>query len=126
MTQNTNLNSLWCHNNPLTGSLILNGLNLLTDFVGANNPSLECIQVDNAANADAGIGQYMDWLKDDTAEYSEHCFYTAIPDTNFEAILAAYDDISGDNLIPTANIEGITFLDVSYQNIADLSGIEEF
>lgn len=54
--------------------------------------------------------------------------YTAIPDANFEAALDAlgYDDIPGDNQVPTANIEGITNLDVNSQNIADLTGIEDF
>ena len=54
--------------------------------------------------------------------------YTAIPDANFEAALDAlgYDDIPGDNQVLTANIEGIISLDVSSQNIADLTGIEDF
>ncbi|WP_459212195.1 T9SS type A sorting domain-containing protein [Aquimarina rhabdastrellae] len=52
--------------------------------------------------------------------------YTAIPDANFETALAAYDDIAGDQQIPTNNISSITALDVSNKNISDLTGIKDF
>ena len=52
--------------------------------------------------------------------------YTAIPDANFETALAAYDDIAGDQQIPTNNISSITALDVSNKNISDLTGIKSF
>lgn len=54
--------------------------------------------------------------------------YTAILDTNFEAALGAlgYDDVSGDGQVPTALIENVEVLNVSFQNIADLTGIEDF
>ncbi len=54
--------------------------------------------------------------------------YTLIPDANFEAALEAlgYDDISGDNKVPTANIENLTSLSVTNAGITDLSGIEDF
>jgi len=52
--------------------------------------------------------------------------YTAIPDANFENALSAYDDIPNDGQVPTANINTITSLDVNTQNIADLTGIEDF
>ncbi len=52
--------------------------------------------------------------------------YTAIPDVHFEAALSAYDDIPNDHQVPTAAIDTITVLNVESQNIADLTGIEDF
>lgn len=55
--------------------------------------------------------------------------YTSIPDANFEAALEAlgYDDISGDNQVPTELIEVVTNLDVStYIGITNLTGIKDF
>ncbi|WP_377712960.1 matrixin family metalloprotease [Pseudofulvibacter geojedonensis] len=52
--------------------------------------------------------------------------YTAIPDDNFEAELSAYDDILGDNRVPTNNINTITLLDISDSGIQDMTGIESF
>jgi hypothetical protein len=52
--------------------------------------------------------------------------YTSIPDSNFELALSAYDDIPGDLQVPTANISGLTQLDVSNKNIGSLIGIKDF
>ncbi len=62
--------------------------------------------------------------------------YTTIPNTDFENALSAYDDISGDNQVPTANINGITTLVItnpspaSYPTantfLSDLTGIQDF
>ena len=61
--------------------------------------------------------------------------YTAIPDPNFENALSAYDDIPNDGQVPTANISGITSLDVNNDpaeggsllfEITDLTGIQDF
>ena len=52
--------------------------------------------------------------------------YTTIPDPNFEAALSAYDDIPSDGQVPTANISGVTSLNVSNKSISDLTGIEGF
>lgn len=53
---------------------------------------------------------------------------TAIPDNNFEqALIDLGLDIGPlDNLVPTANINTITNLDVSQSNITDLTGIADF
>ncbi|GAA4276686.1 leucine-rich repeat domain-containing protein [Aquimarina mytili] len=58
--------------------------------------------------------------------FSSYAQYTAIPDTNFEAALSAYDDVASDGQVPTANISSLTTLDVSNSNISDLAGIEDF
>ena len=52
---------------------------------------------------------------------------TAIPDANFEQALInlGYDNVI-DGGVLTANISGVTFLDVSNGGISDLTGIEDF
>lgn len=53
---------------------------------------------------------------------------TAIPDPNFEQALInlGYDTGVPDGSVPTANISGVTNLYVSFKNISDLTGIEDF
>lgn len=53
---------------------------------------------------------------------------TSIPDFNFEQALInlGYDTGTPDGSVPTANISGVTTLDVSNKNIATLTGIENF
>ncbi len=53
--------------------------------------------------------------------------YTTIPDPNFELSLMqqGYDDIF-DGQVLTSSISGLTYLDVSNKNIADLTGIQDF
>ena len=53
--------------------------------------------------------------------------FTTIVDANFEQALInlGYDNIL-DSSVLTSNVDTITFLDVSYQNISNLSGIEGF
>ena len=60
---------------------------------------------------------------------SIHAQQTYIPDANFEAYLEANGMGNGtvnDNYVTTASISGVTTLDVSNQNIADLTGIQDF
>jgi hypothetical protein len=54
---------------------------------------------------------------------------TYVPDDNFEAYLEANgmgNSIPNDDYVTTANINTVTFLNVNSQNIADLTGIEDF
>ena len=53
---------------------------------------------------------------------------TAIPDSNFEQMLInlGYDSGTPNGLVPTANIDTITYLNVYSSNISDLTGIEDF
>jgi hypothetical protein len=53
---------------------------------------------------------------------------TLIPDPNFEQALIdlAYDTAPINGSVPTANISGVTYLDVFNNNITDLTGIEDF
>lgn len=52
---------------------------------------------------------------------------TYVPDDNFEQALIdkGYDDVLDDYVL-TANIVNITFLDIQYLSISDLTGIEDF
>ena len=53
---------------------------------------------------------------------------TLIPDPNFEQALIdlGYDTAPINGSVPTANISSVTNLEVSYRNIADLTGLEDF
>ena len=53
---------------------------------------------------------------------------TYVPDDNFEQALIdlGYDTGALDDYVPTANINSITYLNVSNKNIAALTGIEDF
>jgi len=53
---------------------------------------------------------------------------TYIPDDNFEKALInlGYDSGILDDFVPTANINTISYLDVSKKNISDLTGIKDF
>tara|TARA_R110000868_G_scaffold173829_1_gene410208 strand:+ start:17579 stop:18973 length:1395 start_codon:yes stop_codon:yes gene_type:complete len=58
-------------------------------------------------------------------DYSQNTF---VPDDNFEQALIdlGYDSGALNDLVPTANINTITNLDVNTKNILDLTGIEDF
>lgn len=60
--------------------------------------------------------------------FNSLCQNTFIPDDNFEQALIdlGYDSPPLNDNVPTANISGITDLDVSARNISDLTGIEDF
>ena len=54
---------------------------------------------------------------------------TYIPDGNFESYLEENgmgNEIDNDNYVATENISGVTMLFLDYQNISDLTGIEDF
>ena len=52
---------------------------------------------------------------------------TYVPDDNFEQALIdlGYDDVLDDYVL-TANISGVTYLNVSSKEISDLTGIQDF
>ncbi|MBE9489881.1 MAG: leucine-rich repeat domain-containing protein [Bacteroidetes bacterium] len=53
---------------------------------------------------------------------------TYVPDDNFEQVLIdlGYDSGSLDDYVPTANINTITYLEMQFLGITDLTGIEDF
>ncbi|MCD6597486.1 MAG: T9SS type A sorting domain-containing protein, partial [Bacteroidales bacterium] len=77
----TSLTTLDCSDNDLNSLDIKNGNNsILLSFDASNNPSLQCIQVDNATAANTGQAPYTNWKKDATATYSEDCASLGIDD----------------------------------------------
>ncbi len=105
-----NLTSLDLRNIDLTKVKILN-----ID----QNPDLSCVSVDDVAYARGNFTA--------NVEYSIGCEdYTYIPDDNFEAALSSLDDTPNDNYVPTASIENLTSLDISNNNIADITGLTGF
>ncbi|MBQ4820917.1 matrixin family metalloprotease [Aquimarina sp. MMG016] len=114
------------HTNNLSSFNIQNGNNAnITAFELANNSSLTCVQVDDAAYSTTN------WTDVDAqTNFSEtaYCEYTAIPGASFEGTLEflGYDDIPGDGRVPTALIKGITTLSIAGMDISDLTGIEDF
>ncbi|MCG2611460.1 T9SS type A sorting domain-containing protein [Flavobacterium sp. SM15] len=63
-----------------------------------------------------------------TGIHSSNAQYTTIPDANFEQALVdlGIDTMNGDHKVLTSAISGVTSLNISNRNIADLSGIENF
>ncbi|WP_299125302.1 T9SS type A sorting domain-containing protein [uncultured Tenacibaculum sp.] len=124
-------------NNQLTSLNVANGNNTnFTWFDAQGNADLTCITVDDI-NPDSGI-----WHKDATANYALYCDLTNIPDANFENYLETHDangntvavgnilsmgnGIANDNQVATSKIKDVTTLDISSQNISDITGIEAF
>jgi Leucine-rich repeat (LRR) protein len=126
LSQNTSLEILDCSANQLASLDIKSGNNTTITFFNASlNPSLTCIEVDDAAYSTTN------WtLIDAQTSFNEDCHYneTFVPDDNFEQALIdlGYDSGPLDDYVPTANIDTITTLDISSKGIADLTGIEDF
>ena len=118
----------------LTFLNVRNGHNeILTEFNTIANYNLECIEVDNANDANAGIGVYGFWDVLDNATFSFDCdsedVFVFIPDSNFEQVLIDLGiDSDGvvDQKVWANDISTITLLDVSNKSINDLTGIEGF
>ena len=125
-SNNAELTSLICSSNLLSSLNGRNGNNgILATFYASNNPDLLCIEIDNEAN----IGE--SWSKDENASYTENCHYTEVyvPDDNFEAALSVIiveTSNNNDDYIPLASIEILTTLDISNNNIVDLTGLQKF
>jgi len=124
LSVDTSLMSLVCSTNLLTNLNIKNGKNSKIDKLDVtDNPDLRCILVDDVVNSN----NKTDWKKDNSAQYALSCIdYTYVPDDNFENALAAYDDISNDNYVPTSNILTVQYLKIDSSNISNLTGIEKF
>ncbi|RZJ53626.1 MAG: T9SS type A sorting domain-containing protein [Flavobacterium sp.] len=120
---------LYANSNQLTSLNLKNGNNVNFQLLYlnlTNNPNLSCIQVDDKVYSDANWST----KKDATASYETTCtsYYTEIPDSNFEKKLIDLGiDTDGLNgKVTIANIEKVTYLDLSNSNISDLTGIEKF
>ena len=131
LTGNTALTFLNCSNNDLTCLDLKNGNNTSMTLDATSN-LLSCITVDNVAwstanwtapgEIDAGVVFSTSICPACTTGY------TYVPDDNFEQALITlgYDTLPLDNYVLTANISGVTSLNVGGNSIADLTGIEDF
>lgn len=127
LSQNTSLIELYAQGNNLSLLNIKNNNNTnITYFNTLGNPNLECIEVDNITYSNTN------WTNIDTqTSFSEDCDaipLTFVPDNNFEQALIdlGYDLGPLDDYVPTETIEVVTNLNVGFENITDLTGIEGF
>jgi Leucine-rich repeat (LRR) protein len=132
VSNNHNIGGLTVSNNPLSSLNIKNNNNFIMFVMEADNLAAACcIQVDDQTNtppADTGTYTY-DWIIDATAIISEDCTptLTYVPDDNFEqALIDLGYDTTLDDFVTTSNINSITNLDISNNNIHNLTGIEDF
>ncbi|MDH7447527.1 hypothetical protein [Aquimarina sp. 2201CG14-23] len=133
-----NIIQLRIANNQLTSLNVANGNNdNFTWFDALGNPDLTCIKADKVVQLYPDI-----WQKDATASFALYCDLTYIADVNFENYLETHDadgnvvtvgdplsmgnGIVNDNEVPTSKIETVVELNVESQDIADLTGIEDF
>ncbi|WP_298893797.1 matrixin family metalloprotease [uncultured Psychroserpens sp.] len=138
LSQNIVLEELYADDNNLRILNAANGNNMaITDFEIDFNPNLTCVLVDDAAYS----LEYWD-IKDNQTSYNDVKCETYVPDDNFENYLETHNDmgdvvplgdssslgngIANDNYVTTAHIDQAQSLDVSNENIADLTGIEDF
>ncbi len=138
LSNNSNLRILSANDLPNFEYLNLKNENngIINDFEVVNNPNLTCIEVD-----DSTATYLTTWVKDATASFAQYCRFTYVPDDNFENYLETHNINTGvvpignsaslgngimDDMVPTEKIESVTFLNIPNQNIADLTGIEDF
>ena len=121
------VSSINVSNNQLVSLNLVNGFNdLITSFSSEDNPDLFCIQLDSGFTPPSG------WIKDDWTYYGETActdIFTYVPDDNFETYLETNglgDNTANNNFVLTSNITNLTILDVSGNNIENLTGIEDF
>ncbi|MDR7209277.1 T9SS type A sorting domain-containing protein [Flavobacterium piscis] len=127
ISKNPLVTKLSCYGNPNLSVLNLKGRADQTAFEAGNtfndNPKLSCIEVNDINYATTN------WLNKDVSAsyYASGCPSTAIPDRNFEMVLInnGYDDVI-DGKVITANIAGVTSLNVMYTTVEDITGIEDF
>ncbi len=115
VSQNQALTFLWCDNNQLSRLNIKNGNNsnfstYNPSFDATNNPSLTCIQVDNATDANNGVAPYNNWDKDSSSTYSENCLALGVDDEILDQTLNLYPNpvseiLSVESRLPLQSIE---------------------
>ncbi|MDR2148770.1 MAG: hypothetical protein LBE91_20205, partial [Tannerella sp.] len=125
--QNASLLTLNCANNQLTTILMKNGSNETLDCSG--NPDLAYVCCD--ASQEPTIKPYVTGLYPDCDVSdcdADGCKIIAFNDPNFEAaVLANFGiDANGDYKISVCEAEMAYWLDVSGQNISDMTGISYF
>ena len=113
------LTELYVMNNALTSLNIKNGSNVnIFGFDATNNPSLTCIEVDDAVSAISGSGNYSSWSKDATASYAENCNSLSEPGISFSNQITIYPN-------PVKNGDFLNFRNINTDftlTIYDISG----
>ena len=101
--------------NDHTNSLLWQKVN--SGAMPQNNPALPQSQIDLIAL----------WINEGALEFPAVVEKTYVPDDSFEQALidAGYDDVLDDSVL-TANISGVTSLNVDNKQISDLTGIQGF
>ncbi|MDO5971213.1 hypothetical protein Q4Q35_15500, partial [Flavivirga aquimarina] len=127
VSANTALRGLYCDDNALTSLNVANGNNTnLITFTAENNPNLSCIQVDDVTYSNTNWANDIDT----TASFSTDCSpIVYIPDVNFKNALLSNTAVNTNNDTEISYNEAAAFtgtMDVSFNNIADLTGIEAF
>tara|TARA_R110002033_G_scaffold1389_1_gene12260 strand:- start:8784 stop:11156 length:2373 start_codon:yes stop_codon:yes gene_type:complete len=127
---NIALTTIFCGDNTQLISLnVANGNDTnVVNFNTTNTPNLTCIQVDDVAYSTTN------WTSIDAASsFSTNCVSAActvtIPDANFKAYLVgnAAINTNGDTEIQCSEAIAFTgFINIEYQNVSDLTGIEAF
>ncbi len=129
ISSNPLITALNARYNQLTGVNVRNGNNSNMSCDLRYNPDLLCIQVDNPAAS----YENTNWYKNVYAGYTEDCStyvpeMTYVPDDKFEQRLISMglDNGSLNDSVPTVALKSVSTLDVSFQSISDLTGIEDF
>lgn len=138
LSSNTLLTTLNCAANSLLKLNLKNGNNtIVSSFDTRTNPSLSCVEVDDAAASTTN------WTNiDATTSFSTNCNTTLIPDSNFENYLETHDKdgtvvalgdltsmgdgIANNNFVSTDNISVVITLNISGLSITDLTGVADF
>ncbi|MEM6720868.1 MAG: LamG-like jellyroll fold domain-containing protein [Bacteroidota bacterium] len=137
LSNNSALTYLSANNSDLSGLNMQNGNNANVTFFDARLNVFTCIQVD-----DPTAGYLIMWQKDADTFFSSDCRQTFVPGDNFENYLETHDasgntvpvgdamsmgnGIADDNYVSTAAIETVTNLNLFSENIADITGIQDF
>lgn len=125
LSSHSALLTLDCSQNLLNVLNLKNGNNTSLYLYANDNPNLYCIEVD-----DTSYSNYYWTNIDAQAYFSFDCSNiqtTYVPDNNFEQALInlGHDDVLDDYVL-MGRIMSVTTLDLSYKNISNLSGIEDF
>lgn len=137
LSNNTSITGVILYDLPNISEVsIKNGLN---DYYLESllNPNLTCIEVSDADYVNENwsrtkidgtlrFDEYLEFKNDCNEEPVET---TYISDTNFESYLESIgvgNGVVGDNKVSTTLISELTTLDVSYQSISDMDGLEFF
>lgn len=111
----------------LTKSAIASN-NLWTDVSDTFTPDID-LSYDLSVSTLSIDSEPFDVLIDDIQVYDPNAIqYTSIPDLNFENKLIALGIDSGipDGKVETSKIQSVTSLDISYSEIKNITGIEDF